>query len=112
MLKLAIQRNSIKPLANISHPPEGFYIVFPLHLGADNRRGDEETKTSRSEHLQESAVLKFRNDHRPDLFRIEPLIQGAAQSGIMGRQQKGRAVEGLRKAAAVGIDQFLCCEQD
>src|SRR5687768_1611862 len=83
MLELAIQRNCIKPLTNISHAAEGFYLVLSLNLAADHRRCDKEAETSRSEHRQQSAVLKLRNDHRPDLFRIEPLIQGTAHRRIL-----------------------------
>src|ERR687897_1854597 len=112
MLKLAIQRNCIKPLANTSHSTEGFHIVLSLNFGADNRRRDEETETARSKYLQQSAVLKLRNDHRSDIFGVEPLIQGAAQGGVRGRQQEGCAIERARKPPAIAIDQFLCCEQN
>src|SRR5688500_14357923 len=105
MLKLAIQRNCIKPLANTSHSTEGFHIIFSLNFGADNRGRDEETETARCKYLQQSAVLKLRNDHRSNIFGVEPLIQGAAQGGIRSGQQKGRAVERPWKPTAIAIDQ-------
>src|SRR6185312_16661646 len=75
--------------------PDDLEAVAIAKLSAEHRRYGSDAVARSCELAQQRVILELADGDRPQIAAIEPLIQGAPDRGIVGRQENPGAVQGL-----------------
>ena len=99
--QLSIQGNDIEALADRRHAPEQANAIKPTHLPLNGGPNGKDPGSMLTEDVEKAGIRELASDARTYLFSLKPLLQGAPERGVLGRKQKRRPVQRLRKVAPV-----------